>query len=261
MSEVLTVIGGFKLTVSFVAGAASFLTAVLFAVWWIGDRRKRTGKSLHAGMLMTGIGFGFFPGIAVWIAFEIFAAGADGRTVMEPLPLIRWLTEEGRFVPCRIELAAALLCFIGLCVWLVIRRQPLPDNGDLLLTCISFWALIRLISECLRMEPRNVFRYASCGALIFCLLAWTLRRGRQRFTGIRIAADLIAAAVCTGIIIVTMNGYLSLGSEIADLAAITGCGLLILILSLLAAGDRRRMSRGTESSVSSDTVRIPGPVS
>ena len=260
MSEVLTDIGGFRLTVSFVAGAASFLTAVLFTIWWIADRRKRTGVTLHAGMLMNGIGFGFFPGIAVWVAFEVFSAGVDGRTVMEPLPLIRWLSEAGRFAPCRIELCAALLCFIGICIWLVIRRDALPDNGDLLLTSICFWALIRLITECFRADPRNIFRYASCGAMIFCLLAWTLRRGGQKFAGIRIAADLIAAAVCTGVIIVTMNGFLSLGSEIADLAAITGCGLLILILSLLAASDRRRMNPQTESTVSSDTVRIPGPV-
>jgi len=259
MSEVLTDIGGLQLTVTLAASALSVLITLLLMILWIADRKKTTGKPLHAGMLMNGIGFGFFPGIAVWIAFEVFIAGVNGRLVMEPLPLISWLSEAGRFAPCRIELAAALAGFIGISLWTILRKRPLPDNGDLLLTCICLWALIRLVTESLRDEPRDIFRYASCGAMDFCLLVWTLRRGRQRFTLIRIAADLTAAAVCTVMIILTMKGILSPGSEIAELAVITGCGLLILILALLAGSDHRRLNPEGESGVSSDTIRIPGP--
>lgn len=258
MSEVLTEISGFKLTVTFTATVLSVMTAILLMVWWISDRKKRTGNPLHAGMLMNGIGFAFFPAIAVWIAFEVFTASADGKMVIEPLPYITWLSEDGLFVPCRIELAAAVACFIGICIWTMLRKQALPDNGDLLLTAVCLWALIRLITESLRMEPRDIFRYASCGAMLFCLIAWTLRRGNKRFSAIRIAADLIAAVVCTGVIIATMKGILSLGSEIADLTVITGCGLLIVVLSLLAASDQRKMNPETAGIISDDTVRIPG---
>lgn len=259
MSEVLTEIGGMKLTVTMAASVFSVLIALLLMIWWIEDRKKTTGKPLHAGMLMNGIGFGFFPGIAVWTAFEVFSAGVDGRPVMEPLPLVSWLSEAGRFAPCRIELAAALVSFIGISLWMILRKKPLPDNGDLLLTCICLWALIRLITESLRDEPRDIFRYASCGAMDFCMMAWTLRRGRKRFAWIRIAADLFAAAVCTVMIILTMKGILSSGSEVADLAVISGCGLLIMILALLAGSDYRQMNPETENSVSNDTIRIPGP--
>ena len=260
MSEVVTEIAGFQMTVTFAATVLSILTALLFMLWWISDRKKRTGKPLHAGMLMNGIGFGFFPGLAVWIAFEVFSVNIDGRAVTEPLPMVSWLSEGGKFVPCRIELTAALTCFVGLCLWLVFRKEALPDNGDLLLTCIIFWALIRLITECLRMQPRDIFRYASCGAMLLCMMTWTLRREKGKFSNIRIAADLIAAAVCTGIIIVTMKGILSLGSDIADLAVVKGCGSLILILALLAASDYRQMTPKTDNA-GGDTVRIPGPVS
>ena len=263
MSEILTEIGGFQLTVSFTAGAASFLTAILFTVWWIIDRRKRTAKLLHAGMLINGIGFAFLPSLSILKAFEVFTDIGGGRVVMEPLPLIRWLSEAGRFEPCRIELAAVIACFTGICLWMIIRKQALPDNGDLLLISLGFWALIRLVTETLRTEPRDIYRYCSCGAMLFCLLVWTLRRGKQRFAGIRIAADLLTAAICTGMIVLTMNGILSAGSEIADLAVISGCGLLILILSLLAGGDMRKLNpeKADPDPVNGDTVRMPGPVS
>lgn len=240
MSEVLTEIAGVKLPVTAAAAAVAVVVLILFMTWWVIDRKKRTGKPLHAGMLMNGIGFGVLPAMAVWKAFEEIGSTRTGIAVIRPLPYIRWLSEDGFFVPCRIELAAALVCFAGICIWLILRKEALPENGDLLMTGVCIWAVIRLVTEGFKVNYVVLYRYESCAAMLICLAVWTVRRGRIRYMPRRMIADWLTAAVCTAMIVITMNGILTAGSEIGDLLVITGSGLLMLTVILLAGSDLRK---------------------
>ena len=242
MSEVLTEIAGVRLTVTGAAIALTILALLLFTICWLRDRKKRTAKPIHAGMLMNGIGFGLLPAMAVWKSFEELQSAGTGIAVVRPLPLIKWLSVGGYYVPCRIEIAAALVCFAAVCLWLILRKEALPDNGDLLLTGICLWALIRLVTEGLKQEGRIAFRYASCTAILFCLAVWTLRRSSVCAMQRRMIIEWLTAAACTAAIILVMNGIITAGSEIADLAVVVGCGLLMTVVILFVGSDLRRIT-------------------
>ena len=89
-------------------------------------------------------------------------------------------------------------------------------------------------------EPQNILRFVYCGAVLFCLAVWTYKRVRQTGSKQRSIGDWIAALLCTGMIAATATGLLSVGSEIADLAVITGCALLEVVLTMLCGSDNRK---------------------
>ena len=244
MSEVLTEIGGVKVTVKLAAGGFSLLVLALFALLWLLDRKKRAGGNAPFGAWMNAAGFGLLPAAAVWKAFEHHTAAGAGSEVTEPLPLIRWLTVGGKYAPCRIELAAALLCFGAVCLWLIIRKDDLQDQGDLLLTTLCLWAGILVVTEGFRPEINKLIRYAGCGMILLCMIWWTVRRHRIRPAPGRAVAGLGAAAACIGRIAVTTEDILSVGSAIGDLAVITGCAVLMVLLALLCGNDSRAVLSG-----------------
>lgn len=243
MSEVLTEIGGVKVTIKIAGLGIAFLVTVLFAALWLADRKKRTGRTASPGEWMNGAGYALLPAAAVWKAFEQMLRSAAGTEVAEPLPLIPWLTENGRYCPCRIELAAAVLCFIGVSLWLMFRRQETEGRGDLLLVTLCLWTAVRCVTESFRPAESPLIRYLCCSGMAVCLLWWTVRRNSIRRSLTRTAADWVAAAMCTGIIVVTTEGILSVGSRIGDLAVITGCAVLEATLTLIAGSDCRKTER------------------
>ena len=242
MSEVLTEAGGIRVTTKIASAGIATLVLALFAVLWLIERRKRTGKHAVPGDWMSGAGYGLLPGFAVWKVFEHLSRNGRGAAVTEPLPLVRWLTEEGRYCPCRIELAAAALCFIAVTLWLIFRKREPEGSGDLLPVTLCLWSAIRIVTESFRPEPNHLLRYTYCAAILLCLVWWTVRRTRVSRGAVRTAADWIAAAVCTGIIVVTSEGILSVGSGIGDLAVTAGCALLLCALTLIAGSDCRKLT-------------------
>ena len=246
MADVLAEIGGVKLTIRMAGIAAALLTLVLFAALRSAMNKKTTAASLKAETrkflrFMDGIGFGLLPAIAVWKLFEAPYAGA-GSEVIEPLPRLPWVMENGRFLPCGIETAAALLCFLGVCLWLMIRKEDVAETGDLLIISGCLWAGIRVVTESFREAPDNVLRYVYCGVILICLAIWTARQRKQPHAKQRIAGNWGAVIICTGMIGLTTSGTLSVGSAIGDLVVIAGCSALNVLLTLLCGGDSRQMS-------------------
>lgn len=244
MSEVLTEIGGVNLTIKIAAAGVSLAVLLLFTALWLADRKKRTGQSASFGEWMNGAGYALMPAISVWKAFEQMMRNGAGTTVDEPLPLLPWVTEDGLYCPCRIELAAAVLCFIGVTLWLVLRRKEPANRGDLLAVALCLWGSVRIVTESFRPEPNNVTRFVFCGIVLLCLLWWTVRRNRIRRSMTRTSADWVAAALCTGIIVSASEGLLTVGSRIGDLAVLTGCAVLLASLTLIAGSDCRKLERG-----------------
>lgn len=243
MSEVLTEIGGVNVTIKITAAAVSLAVILLFTALWLAERKKRTGRAASFGEWMNGIGYGLLPAAAVWKAFEHMMRSGSGSEVAEPLPPVPWLTENGLYCPCRIEMSAALLCFIGLSLWLMLRKSEPENRGDLLLVALCLWASVRIVTEDFRPSAGNIVRYIYCSAVMLCLFWWTVRRNRIRLSPARTAADWVAAVFCTGIIAVTAEGILSVGSRIGDLAVIAGCAVLEAALTLIAGSDCRKLER------------------
>ena len=239
MSEALFQIGGVTVTITGIYAMISVLVLVLFEAVWLFERKRKTRLPIFAGQVMNGIGFGLLPALAVLKGFQEMSTGTGAR-LFEPIPAIRWVTENGYFRTGRIETAAAALCFLMLVVWLVIRKTDLPDNGDLLMITVSIWAAIRLVTENLRNEPQDVFRFASCAVIIGCMVIWSVRRIKKYNTPGRVTADLLTAGICAAVNLVTSMGILSAGSEIADFAVTTGSTMLLLMLTLISGGDLRK---------------------
>lgn len=260
MGEVLFEVAGVKVTVTAVYAVISVITLFLFMSLWLIGRKKRTGREIFAGQVMNGIGFGLLPALAVLKAFQEAGTGA-GSAVPEPLPHIRWLTVSGFYMPGRIETAAAAGMFVLLCLWLILRKKELPDNGDLIMISVCLWAAIRLVTEDFRREPMDLFRYTSCATILFCAAVWSVRRAAYIKIPARTAVDLAAVCICIAINIITAKQVLTLGSEIADFAVKTGSAALMLLLTLMIGGDMRRILQKQEAAApapsSGDTLVLP----
>ena len=244
MSEKLFEFSGVTVTVTGVYGTLSVIVLLLFMTWWLLNRKKRTGQPIFAGQVMNGAGFGLLPALAFLKAFQDISTG-KGATVTDPLPLVRWLTEDGCYRPMRIETAAAICLFILLCLWLILRKEEFPDNGDLLMIAVCLWSAIRLVTEDFRLEPQILFHITSCVTMMLCLIIWIVRRSKICRMPLRTAADLAAVSLCIAVNLLTATGTLTAGSGIADFAVKTGSALLALILTLIVGGDVRKQKQRT----------------
>ena len=240
MSEILFNAAGIDVTITAVYGIVSIMIMFLFMCLWLAGRKKRSGRDVFAGQVMNGIGFGLLPALAILKAFQEAGTG-KGSKVIEPLPCISWLCVDGCYMPGRIETAAAALCFILLCLWLIFRKHELPDNGDLIMIAVCIWATIRLVSEDYRKEPMDLFRYTSCGTILMCAIIWSARQSRLISMPVRTIMDLAAICICISVNLITSAHILNAGSEIADYAVKTGSAFLMLIITLTIGSDLRRM--------------------
>ena len=242
MSEVLFEVAGVNVTVTGVYAVVSVVILFLFMGLWLVGRKKRSRKEIFAGQVMNGIGFGLLPALAVLKAFQEAGTGT-GAKVLEPLPCIPWLSVNGCYMPGRIETCATAAMFILVCLWLILRKDELPNNGDLIMITVCIWATIRLVTEDFRAQPMDLFRFASCGTILACAVIWSVRRaGYGRMTA-RTVADLAAVCACIAVNLITALHIVSAGSGIADYAVKIGSAALLLLLTLMIGGDLRRIAK------------------
>lgn len=249
MADVLTEIGGVKLTIRTVGIITAVLVLILFTLLRKAMNKKSAAKARALVSWLDEIGFALLPAAAVWKIYAVTGAGA-GREIIEPLPLIPGLTENGRFIPENIEAAAALICFGGICIWLMIRKDGPEGTGDLLIVSLCLWSGIRIVTESFREPPNNVFRYVYCAVIFACLIYWSLRRSQDTAMQRRMIFDWVAAGICTAMIVLTASGTLSVGSPIGDLAVVFGCSVLLMTVTLLCGGDQRNTAFRNQNSES-----------
>lgn len=247
MNNVLFEIGGTGISIGAVAYASAAAVLLVLMSLWLLDRKKRTGQPIAAGQVMNGIGYGLLAALAVLRAFQEPDAGT-GAAVTEPLPLVQWLSADGRYMFCRIEIAALAACFILMTLWLIMRKKDFPDDGGLLLTSVCLWAGIRLVTENYRNVPADLFRYTGCAAVLAVLIYWTIRRAVLMHTAGRAVIDIITVGACLAIYLVTAKGILSVGSAIGDFAVIHGAVLLAVVLTLITGSDYRKAAAKQDQS-------------
>lgn len=240
MGETLFEVTGFAFTITWIYGIVSFFVLILLISLWLLGRKKRTGQPVFAGQVINGVGFGLLPALSVLKAFQSMGSG-KGSPVFEPLPAIGWLTEDGCFMPGRIETVLSFVCFTVLCLWLIFRKQEMPDNGDLFIIALCLWATIRLITEDFRSAPMNLFRFTSCGTELGCLIIILIRRYRIHPSALRTITDVFAAGICIAVNLLISKGLLTVGSDIGDFTAKTGSAFLLLTVVLIVGGDLRKI--------------------
>ena len=168
-----------------------------------------------------------------------------GRAVPEGLPALPLLTGEGRYSPSRIDLVLAVLCFFAVLLWLILRKNDFPGNGDLLVTVLCAWFLIRALTEGFREEPPlsigtvNITQILFFTAAATCFAIWTARLYRAQKSTAFTVLEWIAVLGCGTAITLNTCGALTTGSGIGDLAVNAACTVLCGLLILPAGRDSR----------------------
>lgn len=231
-NDELVLYRGFRLGVAGVGAGIALLVLLSFANGWIGVRNRK-GGARFPGTLLNGIGFGLLPGIAVWKAFEHLTAAGAGTEIPEKIPQAAWFTAEGRVLPCRIELALAVLAFGAVILWLVLRKEDLPENGDLLPVSLTLWGTARCLTGVLhatrRFFPDVPWAVTAIALAVMgiCLTGWIRRSFRlQKNTGYAYACIPVFAVFAAGILLQDLQ-VLSV-NPLADGAIRIVCALLAM---------------------------------
>ncbi len=230
------------------AGGAllGLLTLAGFSAGWLRGYRKRTGVKAGGGRRLNALGFGILPALTVGKAFEQYTSEGRGTLIAEPLPAWPLLTGDGRYLPCRIEMLLALAAFAALCIWLALRENDFPDNGDLAGVSLCCWAGIRNVTECFRETTAlaigeiRLVPVLCGGVTLILMIVWTRRRmQRVRCTGQTVLNWTVLLAAAAAVILNRM-GKLETGSGIGDLLLIAGCSAAAAVVTLETGGGGRR---------------------
>lgn len=243
-AETIFSLFGVPLTVTGAGAGFSFLTIAGFAGIRLAGNRHRE-KTFSIGRLTDAAGFGVLPGAAVWKIFEQFTPMAEGIQLFHPLPALEWITEDNCFVPSRMEMILAVVCFAGIVIWLILRKKDFSWNGELPGVVLCIWGLIRALTESMRAFSLFYAGPVNLLQIIFLVFAdipmafWT-RRGRTKQKSTAFAVlEWIAVLSCETVLVLNTSGLLSVGSEIGDFAVNCGCVILSMLLILLTGKDSR----------------------
>ena len=230
------------------AQAGIIVTVLVWAVFsaaWILDAKKRIHRSLTAGIWIDAFGFAALPAISVWKIFEPYtilnAAGKAAGTASASGIL---LSGEGRLIPWRIELFAALIAFAAVTIWLILRKRDLDGNGDMALTVLCIWGAVRSVTEGMRETPLSIgtIHPVTCAAVsagITVLAVWSVRRGRKQKSAGLTALEWAAVIVCNAVILIIDAGIVTPGTVIVNIAVSAGCAVLSAVMILFAGKDSR----------------------
>lgn len=234
-----------RITRTGIGAIISLLMLLLFSCFRAAERRKKNNAGFSTAEIQDSLGFGLFPGIAVWKVFEQGTLLGKGIKLFEPVGEIPVITENGRFAVSRTEFILAAVCFTGVVLWLILRKKDLPENGDLLLIVLCVWGLIRAFTEGFREE--TVLRAGSFNLTQILLLAaadvsfavWTVRlEAAQKNTAFSVL-EWIAVLSCEVVMVLNTADILSAGNRIGDMAVNAGCVILCMLLMLSAGKDSR----------------------
>ena len=236
--------GMIRITASGIGAGISMIVLLGFANGWIGIHRRRD-PGTGAGQIMNGIGFGLLPAIAAWKAFEQAGEIGTGSALPDGIPAWTWITRDGNWIPARIEMALAICMFAAIVIWMMCRRQEMPDNGDLLGIAAVLWGAGRLVTDGFHRAENGLFGmgsytgWAAAGAMAIALIAWTVRTGRQKKNTGYAWACIPAFFAAVTVIALVRNGFFQWQNPPAELAIMI-CAALLAMKAALCMG---RVSR------------------
>lgn len=214
---------------------------------------KKTG----IGKIMSATGLGLLPGLTVACIFRSVYAAQSGFVWVVPF--------TGGIVtvsPFLAQAALFLAAFAAMTLWLIIRRTPLPDNGDLLLVALAMCGTVRLLiimfSAVISGSP-VIWDWrtpAVAFALVLIpLIVWSVRFGHSNLKkGYIPLCWIVFSAAGTGIVM-RIAGKWSVPLEIVD----TAISIALILLLLKAVCCMGRVSRKPAfSDISKDTPESSG---
>ena len=227
-----------RLSVIGCGAGLSLITILLFAGGWIGVRNRKDPEGRGPGRRMDGLGFGLLPGILVWKIFERHTLLGRGAPAPAEFGGEGWLISGGFWLPGRLEIIAAGTLFAAVVLWLALRKEDLPDRGDLAGVSLGAWSAARMVTESFRAEQisllgeTRIVGWLAAGVMALLLIVWTYRAFRQnQNTGYAFACVPVFAVSVAGIVLI-QNQVLRIGIPAADLAAQI-CFALLAAKSLL----------------------------
>ena len=230
--DLIASFAGLRLSVSGLGAGLSLLTVLAFADGWIGARNRKDPGGRGAGRVGNGIGFGLLPGILVWKIFERHTLLGRGTPAAAEFGGEGWLISGGAWLPGRIEIMTAGILFAAVILWLALRKEELPDNGDLAGVCVGIWCGARMVTESFRAEQivpaggTRIIGWLAAAVMAVILFRWILRAFRQkRNTGYALACVPVFAISVAGIVLI-QNGIIGTGIPAADLAGQICCALM-----------------------------------
>lgn len=233
-------IGSFEVTVFMTGTALSVLIGLAVAL--IARGRKVCGM---AG----GIGIALFPMIALIRVFEQGTPGSVGAAARSEWVRNSWFgAADGTVAINRIEAVSALLLFLILIVWLLIRRRNVRPDADLLLVSLAL-----LGAERTALGPFHEAGFLVCGTaryevlgglalMLICLLIWLIRLKGHPLLKVM---SLIVFACGAGVWMLKQFTRLSTGTELYD-TIILYAGLLLALKASLTNGREDRKAYGKE---------------
>jgi len=241
-------LGSVPLTLAGCGAALSGVTLLLFALLFrfLVVQKAETEGAPRRGWFLAAVGYGLLPAIAVWKVFEGFCIPAAGREVFPPLTGVPWVTENGLWLPARLEMVLALAGFLGITAWLMARKEAPMPGPDLFGTSLCVWAALRIMTDCFYARSLWIadgihwMRYGCCAVLLISLAGWTVRRARKTKSAGQTVMDWASALIGTAGIVLCTEGWIPNLSEIGNLAVIAGCAALLLTVTLLAGSDSRK---------------------
>ena len=251
--EVLVSLHALQITVTAAGAFLAVIVTALFEEIRVYGVRRRTQSNISMGDRADGLGFGLLPGLIIWKIFEQETAAGDGKSSFLPLKNIPWINEESCFMPCRIEIGAALICFAGIVLWLMLRKKDLSGNGDLLLSVLCIWGCIRCVTESFRAEPWICIGSFSLAIPFFCivnwvcLIMWAVRRDRLQKNLLMDLVEILGAILCTGGILLISMRIFTIGNDVADLLAMSASAFIMAVLSLAAGMDARKLKEAVQT--------------
>ena len=234
-----------RITGTGIGAVISLLMMLLFSCFRAAERRKKNNTGFSTVEIPDALGFGLLPGIAAWKVFEKSTVLGKGIELFDPVGEIPLITEGGRFAVSQAEVILAALCFAAMILWLIFRKEDLPGNGDLLLTVLCVWGLLRAFTEGFREE--TILRAGSINLTQIMLLAaadvslavWTVRMDAAQKNTAFSVLEWIAVLSCEAVMVLNTADVLSAGSRIGDMAVNAGCVILCMLLMLSSGKDSR----------------------
>ena len=243
--DLILPLGAFRLSATGIGAGLSLLVMLAFADAWVGIRNRKDPAGAGPGRTLNGLGAGFPAAVLIWKIFEQRTALGRGTAPADGMEIPGWLAADGRWATGRIEIMLAVLVILSVTLWLVLRRQDLPENGDLAWVGLSCWCAGRMVTEHLRAEQIallgsvRIVGWLAMGCMAVILACWTARIVHQkRNTGYAYACVPVFAASAAGLALIG-NQVIRIGIPAADLG-MQVCLALLALKAVLCAG---RVSR------------------
>ncbi len=250
-NDLIASYSGFRVSVAGIGAGVSLLILLAFADGWIRVKKSETANGYAPGRMLNSLGFGLLPAVCVWKVFEAGTLRGPGMPVVQGfqdlIPANGLMTAEGLWLPGRFEAALALVLFASEILWLTLRKNPLPENGDMSGISVCLWSTGRAVTESfranqIRLPGERPVGWIALAAGTIVFVCWMIRLFRQRGGRSYVLACVPVYLISVTGLALIRNGMLLQENDPAGLILQIALALLAMKATLCAG----RVSRNAQ---------------